>query len=163
MMDLLSLREAYLPEPLPLAKRKRARMNSFHTGFHDVALPFALAPSAGAPEARASASSIRTVTVGPGISPGQPALSHRVAGLPTRRGAAVLTASEDFHLALKQNSRAHCRRREPRAQPPSHRMRPAVDSRRRCLGVPLSGDGGRGRSRGRSRHAPPRPLRPSWG
>jgi len=26
--------------------------------------------------------------------------------LPAREGAAVLTASEDFHLALKQNSRA---------------------------------------------------------
>ena len=36
---------------------------------------------------------------------GSPALSHRVAGLPAREGAAVLTASEDFHLALKQNSR----------------------------------------------------------
>ena len=85
MMDLLSLREAYLPEPLPLAKRKRARMNSFHTGFHDVALPFASAPSVGAPETRTSASPIRTVTVGPGISPGQPALSRRVAGLRAAR------------------------------------------------------------------------------
>ena len=81
MMDLLSLREAYLPEPLPLAKRKRARMNSFHTGFHDVAFPFASAPPVGAPETRTSASSIRTVTVGPGLSPGQPALLAQGRGL----------------------------------------------------------------------------------
>ena len=66
-------------------KKKRARMNSFHTGFHDVALPLMPTPCAGTPKARTSASSIRTVTVGPGISPGQPALSRRVAGLRAAR------------------------------------------------------------------------------
>ena len=61
-----------------------------------------------------SASSIRTLTVGPGFAPGQPCvhaacrrLTHRVAdfrlGCGLRRAYPV-TASEDFHLALKQNS-----------------------------------------------------------
>lgn len=90
-------------------------MNSFHTGF------------VGSMNARIgafswiSASSIRTVTVGPGIKPGQPEdmvdclsadalMPSRLADLrPVERICVQLplTASEEFHLALKQNSLAH--------------------------------------------------------